>query len=301
MANEVTGKTLKLFVNAVEQAVTKVGFDRNFTLLDSTTSATVAPGMESVAGRAKSTINIEAPLLTALGAEIVTGTLTAGTKYLVTGGTIGTHAIGTIFTSDGTETASATNKAKPLGTMATGKDLAVTISGSTFACTDADYNVNYTELDSTTTGTASPNMEAVAGRAKITTKFDAIMYRATADLITNSAPVPVPIVLTLGSGITVTGNAILHQMQITDEYNGICKVTYNAEWQGMPVEVGVGYLTLATLQTADITYEAGAITDKGVTGNVMLLTKAITSTVAAEAKIVYTGVWNGAITPTIYA
>jgi hypothetical protein len=307
MANEVTGKTLKYLQNGIEQAIKSITPDRNFTMLEATTTTTTSPGKESVAGRAKHTLKIDTDLLDVLGAEVATGTCVAGTRYLVTGGTItetvisATYATGRIFTSDGTGALSGTNKVKPLGAKITGKTLAVSIASSTFACMDADYTVKFDEFDSTTTATSVPNMDAVAGRAKCTSKFTALMYRTTANLITNAAPASVAVVLTFASGLTVTGSAVLHQMNITDEVNGICKVTYNAEWQGFPTEVGIGYLTMATSQSYQIIYETGTGTNKEDVGTIILFGKTVTSSVTGEAKITYDGVATGTYTPAVYS
>ena len=303
MALEVTGKTLRYWQNSVEQAVKSVSFDRNFTMLDSTSTATTSPGKESLPGRAKSTLTIDADLLDVLGAEISSGTLTAGTKYQVTAvdTVLAAYSVGEIFEAAGTETMSATDKVKPLGAKLTGKTLAVTIGGSSFKCTNVEYAVAYDEFDGTSTSTTAPNMESISGRAKMTSKFDVIMYRTTADQITNSSPSSVAVVITFASGITVTGNAILHQMGIVSEVNDIVKVTYSAEWQGVPTEVGIGYLTMATQQTCQMIWESGSSTNKEITGNVLLLSKTISSDVNDEAKISYNGVFNGAITPAVYS
>jgi len=305
MANEVTGKTLKYFQNSIEQAVKSVAFDRNFTMLDTTNSSTAGAGIESAPGRAKSTVKVVTDLLDVLGTEVVTGTLVAGTKYLVTGGTItetqGSFTIGKIFQSDGTGTASAINKVKPLGAKITGKSLTATIGGSSFLVTNLDYSIKYNELDATTSGTASPNSEIVTGRAKVTSKFDCIMYRTTADYILNAAPSAQALVLTFSSGLTVTGTAILSQMSISDEVSGVCKVTYNAEWQGIPTEVGIGYLTMATSQIFQCVWETGTSTNKAITGSLTLVEKTISADVSNDVSISYSGSINGAITPAIYS
>lgn len=304
MSLEVTGKTLKYYQNSVEQAVRSVDFDRNFAMLEATSTSTASPGTESAVGRAKSTVKINTDLLDVLGIEIATGTLTLGSKYLVTASAglfDGLWAVGAIFTSDGTETCTALEKVKPLGAKITGKTLAVTIGGATFACTNAEYSVKYNELDATTTATATPNTEIVTGRAKVTSKFDTIMYRTTADKITNAAPTALAVVITYSSGLTVTGNAILNQMNITDEVSGIVKVSYQAEWQGMPTEVGIGYLTMATSQTFKIIYETGSSTNKEITGNLTLIEKTVTSDASGDTLISYSGVVNGVITPAVYS
>jgi hypothetical protein len=301
---EVTGKTLKYIQNSIEVAVRKVDFDRNFAMLDSTNSTTTSPGMESLPGRAKSTVKIETDLLDVLGAEVTTGTLTAGTKYIVTATASlfdGLWAVGRIFEADGTESASGTEKVKPLGAKITGKSMSMTYAGGSFAVTNFSYDIKYSELDATTSGTASPNSEIVTGRAKITSKIDVIMHRDVADKIINAAPAAIALVVTLSSGLTITGNAIFHQMSISDEVSGIVKVSYNLEWQGIPVEVGIGYLTMATSQTFDIIFATGTSTNKAITGSLTLIGKSLTCDVSNDTLISYDGVVNGAITPSVYS
>lgn len=298
--NEVTGGTLKFSMNAIEREITGLTFDDNYTMLDSTTTSTVSPGTESVTGRTKRTLKIDANVNTALGAEIATGTLTLGTKYLVTLGTVDGHTVGTIFTSDGTEECTAENKVKPLGAKLTGKTLAISIGGSTFAGISCDYSLKYTEYDSTTTATTAPGTSTVAGRHKITSKIEALMYRATADLITATSPTIVAVIITLDTGITITGNAILNQISITDEVNGIVAVSYNAEWQGVPTEVGIGDLTMATAQACAIIYETGT-TNKAITGTLLLTGKTVTADSRGDTKISYDGVLNDAIVKTVYS
>lgn len=304
MAGEkVTGKTLKYWQNSVEQAINSLSFGRQFTMLEATTTATTSPGTESTPGRAKTPITINTPLLTALGAEVTTGTLTAGVKYLVTAvdTVLSAYSVGEIFTAAGTEAMSSTDKVKALGAKVTGKDMSMTYAGGAYGITEFNYNVTYTEFDGTTTATATPNMDSVAGRHKITSSITTIMARDAADKLINAAPSAIALVITLGTSLTITGNAIFSNMNITDEVNGIVLVTYDLEWQNVPVEVGIGYLTLATEQAAEIIYETGSSTNKEVTGTVLLLTKSVSSSATGDTLIDYTGVFNGAITPGVYS
>ena len=298
----VTGKTLKYIQNSIEVAVRKVDFDRNFAMLDATNSSTTSPGMESLPGRAKSTVKIETDLLDVLGAEINTGTLTAGTKYLVTASAStfdGLWAVGRIFSADGTETCTALEKVKPLGAKITGKSMSMTYAGSSFAVTNFSYDIKYNELDATTSGTATPNSEIVTGRAKVTSKIDVIMDSLTADKIVNDAPSAIALVVTLSSGLTITGNAIFYQMSISNPVSDIVKVSYNLEWQGVPAEVGIGYLTMATSQTFEHIYATGTSTNKAVTGSLTLIGKSLTCDVSNDTLITYDGVVNGAISPSV--
>jgi hypothetical protein len=303
MANEVTGKTSKFFFNGVEQAIQNDNLDVNFTMADSTSTSTTSPGSESVPLRKKVTLKVDALLYDAFGSEIATGTLVAGNKYLVTASAglfDSIHAVGAIFVSDGTETCTALEKVKLHGAEITGGTLEVSIGG-TYACTAADYVVKYGEADSTTTSTDPTSMESVALRMKATSKFEALMYRTTANRITNSAPASTAIVLTFKPGTTVTGNAILHQMSIVDAVNDKVKVTYNAEWQGVPVEVNCGFMTLASALACNKVYETGSGTNNEISGTAILLGKSITADVNSETKISYDGVFNGAIVPAVYS
>ncbi len=303
MALEVTGKTLKYYQNGVEQAIKSINFGRQAALLDATNSSTASAGTESVTGRIKSTIKIDTDMLNVLGAEVVTGTLTAGSKYLVTASATtfdGLWAVGDIFESDGTETASGTEKVKPLGAKITGKTLSMTVGGSAFKVTNMTFEKKFAEIDSTTSATASPYSEAVTGRIKYTSKVDCIMYRTTAEQISGD-PTSQAVVLTFATGLTVTGNALFHQMDITDEVSGICKVSYQMEWVGAPVEVGIGYLTCGTSQTFAVIFEKGTSTNKALTGNVVLTDMSVSADVNQDVKISYSGTVNGAITPSVYS
>ena len=300
----VTGKTLHYWQNSLEQAIDGISnFDRAYTMLEATDTSVASPGKASTSGRAKTSIDFASNLRAVLGAEVATGTLTAGTVYQVTAKdtVLSAYSVGELFTAAGTETMSSTDKVKPLGAKLTGKTLAVTIGGSTFKCITANYDVNYDEFDATDTSVTSPNMSSTSGRAKVTSQLTALMYRDTADQITNADISAQAVVVTFASGITVTGNATLHQMSISDSVNDICKVTYNLEWQGMPTEVGIGYLTMATEQTCQIIWEKGSSTNKEITGTVLLLGKSVTSDVNSDAKVTYKGILNGAITPAVYS
>ena len=156
MAGEVSGLTSKFFYDSVEQAVQTVDISAAATMASSTSTATTSPGKESIALRAKRTIKVNALLYDAFGADIVTGSLTAGKKYLVTASAStfdGKWAVGSLFTADGTETATGTETVKLHGAEITGGSLSLSIAGSTYYCTALDYDFKYDEADSTTTAT----------------------------------------------------------------------------------------------------------------------------------------------------
>ena len=315
MSNEVTGKTLHYYQNSLEYRIKTLAFGRTFQSLDSTSTGTASPGSESIAGRAKTTLKIDTDLYKAsttvgLGDLIEGNTYTpiAGVTKQVLGEVETVVPIGKIFIVDGTEIDGWGDNPNPvapsfklLNSKITGKTLSISIASSTFKATDVTYEVKYAEYDATSTGTASPNSEVVSGRAKITTKLDCLMYRATAEQIINASPAPVAAILTFDSGATVTGTALFTQMSISDDVNGICKVSYQLEWQGMPTEAGFETLDLAVVQNANIFYEYGVTTNKECNSNVIMLSRSISASAGGDAKVSYDGVLNGVITPGVYS
>jgi hypothetical protein len=303
MASEVSGLTGKFFYDSVEQAVKKADIDMSFNMADSTSTATNPLSTESIALRAKRTIKVDALLYDAFGTEIVTGTLTLGKKYLVTASAStfdGKWAVGSLFTSDGTETATGTEKVKLHGDEITGGSLALSIAG-TFKCTAMDYSFKMNTADSTTTATDSSSTEEIALRSVATSKIDCIMYRDTADKVTNSTPTATALVLTFKTGTTITGTGVFKQMSITDDINGIVKVSYQIDWVGLPVEVNCGFLEMGVSNSCQRIYETGTSTNKEITGNAIFTEKTITADVNSEVKISYSGTFVGAITPSVYS
>jgi hypothetical protein len=283
MASEVSGLTGKFFYDSVEQAVKKADIDMSFNMADSTSTATNPLSTESIALRATRTIKVDALLYDAFGTEIVTGTLTLGKKYLVTASAStfdGKWAVGSLFTSDGTETATGTEKVKLHGDEITGGSLALSIAG--------------TFKDSSST-------EEIALRSVATSKIDCIMYRDTADKVTNSTPTATALVLTFKTGTTITGTGVFKQMSITDDINGIVKVSYQIDWVGLPVEVNCGFLEMGVSNSCQRIYETGTSTNKEITGNAIFTEKTITADVNSEVKISYSGTFVGAITPSVYS
>jgi len=304
MSNEVIGLK-KLIIGGIDQAVTSVKYGRKADMFPATTTGTAAGGKESAAGRMESPISIEAPFFDVLGTEIITGTLVANTHYLVTGGTItetlvpGSYASGTVFQSDGTGTASETNKVKPLGSLITGGTLAITIGGSTRKITVIDYVEKLDEFPATTTGTNPYNKDIATGRAAITSKIDMIMYDNEADDLVNASPTAKAIVITWKTGNTITGNAIFSNIDIPASVEGIVKVSASVEWQGVPTVVGCGYLSLGTSQTYKAIYKVGSTTNKEVAGYITLTGRTFSCDAEKDAKIVYEGKLTGAITPAV--
>jgi len=183
----------------------------------------------------------------------------------------------------------------------TGANLAVTLGGATFKATNLTFEMNYTELDATNTGTDANGTEFVGGRIKCTSKFDAIMYRDTAEKLTDAIPTPIACVITFKSGVTVTGNVLLHQEDITDDVNGICKVSYSADWVGFPTLVAVSQFTFNTEETLQVIWETGSGTNKEVSGTAIILGMSVSVDVNGDANVTYSGVFNGTITPAVYS
>lgn len=250
--SEVTGRTLK-FIFGSEIPVKGVNFDNQHAELDSTTTATLNGGTESVAGRAKRAISVTAELYTAGGVKV------------------------------------------------TGSTLGITIATVAYKATSIDYDVQWNEADSTTTSTDADSTEVVGVRRKGTTTVQAIMYRETADQIAATTPVAKAVVLTFATGVTVTGNALIHQESLQDEVNGLCTVTLSLAWQGVPTEANIGAIALNTEDECEIIYETGAVTNKEITGTAIFLQRTISCEVNGDAQVTYNGFFNGAIEKAVYA
>lgn len=187
------------------------------------------------------------------------------------------------------------------GVKITGATLGITIGGATFKGTSASFDMNYTEHDATNTATDANGTEFVGGRIKCTSKFDALMYRDVAEKLTDAIPTSVACVITFKSGITITGNVLLHQEDITDGVNDICKVSYSADWVGFPTLVSVSQFTFNTEETLEVVFAPGSTTNKELSGTAIILGMSITDDANGDAKVTYSGVFNGTITPAIYS
>ena len=292
-----SGKNLSLWFNGVEEAVDQVSFDSDYEELESTDSSTVSPTSEFLMNRTKRTISIDAILREDYGTEIATGTLTLDVKYRVTAKdtVLAAYEIGEIFTSDGTEVMSATDKVQPLGAEMFGKNMACSIGGSSVPVVSLSYNRTYGEFEATDTDTTGDATEFEAGRVKTVSTIEMIMYSEDADLLITD-PASQAIILTFASGYTLTGNATFKKKGIITIAKGdLTKVTYDVTWNGAIVSTILTELSLGTSKACEIIYEEGT-TNKEQTGNVILFTESISGDVSSVITVNYTGNWVGAVT-----
>lgn len=290
------GKDLEFWWNAQEEPVENIKATEAFGTEEGTDTSTPGDGKDFEVIRADRSFSGEQILYTPDGTEVVTGTLVAGTRYRVTGGTItetqGTFTLGMIFESDGTGTASGTNKVKPLGTRVSGKDMAITLDSVEVPVTDIEYSSNYDELDGTDTSTTGDATETETNRADRESKITMIMRSESADLLTTSPGVKT-IVITLASGQTISGSGILTQKETDAQVKDYVKKTYTIKWRGKPTETLVGLAT-AVENAFKVIYKRGASTNKETTGNAIITQKTITANIKSLIKVSYTFRVNGA-------
>lgn len=298
---KVVGKDLEFWWNAQEEPVENVKHTESFGTEESTDTATPGDGKDFEVIRADRSFTAEQLLYTPDGTEIITGTLTAGTRYRVTGGSIvegtNTYTLGMIFESDGTGTATGTNKVKPLGTKVTGKDMAFSFNATTVPVTNADISINFDELDATDTSSTGDSSETEVSRADRESKISVIMRSESADLLSTN-PVAQNCILTLATGQTITGKAIPISKEITNEVKGLVKIDYAFKWRGTPTESAAGLAT-AVQQAFKIVHKRGSSTNKEYSGNAIITQKNITATIKGLTKISYTFRINGAVTSAV--
>lgn len=290
-----SGKLLSFWFDSEERAVETVNFDSDFEELDVTDSSTVSPAMDFVMNRAKRTISITAFLRAANGAEINSGNLIAGNKYVVTAvdTVLAAYEIGEIFTADGTETMSATDKVRPLGAVLKGKDMALTVASVSVPVTSISFNEAWGEFDSTDTETTGDATEFIAGRRKSTSTIEVIMRSEDADLLDES-PAAQTVVVTFGSGYTLTGSATFKKKSIAAIAKGdMTKVSYDVTWSG-EITSTLNVLARGESKAVEVIYEAGT-TNKEQTGNVILLNMTVSGDVNSVISVSYTGNWVGAV------
>jgi hypothetical protein len=297
------GKDAQLWFGAREYEFTSGTLDLAYEMVDTTDSSTPGDGMDSIVGWGEASLKIEGFLTSALGAEVTTGTAVAGTRYLVTGGSIvetqGTFILGRIFESDGTGSLSSTNKVKPIGVKEHGKAMACTLGGSDFPCTSIKFSEKYNESDATDSATTGDQKEFVAGRCKRTSTIEAFVDAAVADALLG-APAAQALVLTFASGDAITGSAILTKKSIPIQVEeGVVKVSYEAEWQGVPTNTCENLLTRATSTAGKLVLKPGSSTDKGYSGNMVVLGMDIAQDMNSPAKVSYDIKFSGAVTSAV--
>lgn len=298
-----TGKTLQFWTGtnhttpSREIAVESVSSDVDFQEIDVTDSSSGYTGTNIMLGRAKRSLKVSGFYYGVDGAEVVSGSLTAGTKYRLTGGAFGiSQYIGQIFTAAGTETASGTNKCKPLGTIVNGKNMTVTIGGSAHPVTSFKYNEQYSEFDATNTTTAGNATEFVTGRAKRTGTIEVIMESSIADLITESDPANQAMVITLSSGTAMTAVGILKKKAVSAKVSDMTKVVYDIVFQGEPSTAFPNLTSLGVSQGFFVILGFGATgTNQAYVGNGVAKGLSIDANVKGDVKISYDIDWSGAI------
>ena len=314
MAAKVSGKDLQFWSGVagslVEYPVESVTFDGTWEELETTDSSTVSPATDFVVNRAKRTLKVDAFLAAANGATVATGNTIVGTKYIVKLGTITQSAIvypvGKLFTGDGTVAATAGNQIAPLGAKLPGKSIIGNINNNAVGVTSIKYTDTYGEFDSTDSNTTGDATEFISGRTKRTTSVELIMVDTTADMV-SASPVAVPVVLTFGAGLTITGNAIFTKKSITSLAKGdMVKVSYDMNWVGQPVNTLAGMLSMGTPAsgTADsfkVKWKGMGTTDKEITGTAIATSMAISADVHSISSVSYNLDIVGAVTEAVYS
>lgn len=299
---KIEGKDLEFWYDGAEVPVISANPGTAFDTSDGTDSATPGSGKDTEVSRADRTFTIEAFMYDPDGTEIATGSLTAGTRYKVTLGTItetqGAFTVGMLFESDGTGTASASNKVKPLGSRIDGKDMALTFDGTTVPVTDIDFNLTYDELDTTDSETTGDAKETSVSRADRETTTTGIMRDTVADLLTTS-PVKKAATLTFNSNTSVSGSLLPISKNIVDSVQDMAKIDYTFKWIGEPTETNMG-LTAGQSKAIKIILKRGT-TNKEYTGTAVITAKAASANIADLAKITYTFHINGSLTENVYS
>lgn len=309
MAAKVSGKDLQFWFGVsgalVEYPVTAVTFDGSWQELEVTDSATLSPATDFIMNRAKRTIKVDAFLDAAHGAQVATGNTLLGTKYIVALGNITQNGIvypvGKLFTGDGTVAATATNQIAPLGAKLPGKSIIGNLNNSAVGVTNIKYTDTYGEFETTDSNSTGDSTEFITGRTKRTTSIEMIMVDTTADMV-EASPVSIPVVLTFGSGLTITGRGIFTKKSITSLAKGdVVKVAYDLTWVGEPVSTLVNMLTMGTPSSGTphsfyVTWKGLGTTDKQVTGTAVVVSMSIEADTNDVCKVSYNLDVVGAVT-----
>ena len=298
---KVVGKDLEFWWDSAEVPVLSENLTAQFDTQESTDSATPTTGKDHDVIRASRSFTIEANLYEPLGAEKTSGTLTAGTRYIVTGGTItegsNSYTAGMIFESDGTGTASATNKVKPLGSRITGKDMALTYDSLDVPVTDVDFNLKYDELDATDSSTTGDAKEIEVSRADRETKVTCIIRDTGTDLLT-TAPVQKTVEIAFSSNAKINGYMLPVAKNVVDSVNDVAKIDYTFKWIGAPTESNLG-LTAGISKAFKVLLKRGTSTHKEYTGNAVITAKNVKANISGMATVSYTMMITGALTESV--
>ncbi len=179
-------------------------------------------------------------------------------------------------------------KDTPGGPEITGNTLAMTVNGVAVPITKVDYSVAYDEHKITSSSSPAGFHEFDSVRAERKGKLDVYM-EGTADLaLSNTA---VPVVITLETGNTITGDAKFKNKAPVGDVNEFSKNSYDYSYQGAPVEVGVG-LTAGVKTDCLIEFDNG----KSIAGKAIIFTKDVSAEVDKEVKISYGITFTGTVT-----
>ena len=301
--SKVTGATLEFWYGGVEYPVESVSFDAAGDEIETTDSATPTPSTDFIMNRFKRTSKVDMQLAAADGTTLTGNNLVAGTRYKVKLGNLTestvahTYPVGKCFTSDGTGVASASNQVAALGAKLPGKNMVANIASANVGVTSIKHNEAYGEFDSTDSDTTGDGTEWVTGRVKRTATVEMIMKDTVADYLTSN-PVAQAVVFTLGAGLTLTGSAIFSKKSINSLAKGdMVKVTYDLLWVGAVASTLANELTMGVSTATKAIWKGwGASTQKGVTGNTIVMSKSVEIDTNGIAKVSYSLGWVG--TPT---
>jgi hypothetical protein len=294
---KVTGATLHFYWNNVEYPVEAVSFDGAWEELDATDSSTLTPATDFIVNRAKRSSKVDALLDAAHGATLATGQLEALKKYIVVLGQIdespNSYPVGTIFTSDGSGNATASNQVAPLGAKLIGKNIVCNVNNNNAGVLGFKFNEAYGEYDATDSTTTGDSTEFITGRVKRTGSIEMIMSSTAADMVVSS-PTAQAVILTFGAGLTLTGNAVFTKKAIVSTAKGdMVKVTYDMTWVGPVISTLPNLIDAAVQHACKVVWKSGNNTNKQVSGNGLVMSRAIETDVHGLGKISYGLNWVG--------
>lgn len=296
----INGADLEFWFDGAEVPVISADVNAEFDVEESTDTATPGTGKDHEVIRAARSLQIEANLYEPDGAEISTGTLTAGQRYRVTAGTItegaNTYLLGQIFESDGTGEASGTNKVKPLGTKITGKNMALALAADV-PVTDIDYNVTFDEVDVTDSDTTGDAKESEVTRADRETKVTCVVHNDDTDILT-SAPTEQDAELEFSSTTGVSGKIIATSKNVKNNTKEFSKVDYTFKWRGEPTETNLG-LPAGVTKAVKVILKRGATTNKEYTGSAIITAKNAKASISGLATVSYSVSISGALTENV--
>ncbi len=297
--SKISGKDLEFWFDGAEVPVISVNHENSVDQQESTDTATPGTGKDFEALWASGKMKVEAELYEPLGAELSSGDLVAGTRYIVTAGTIaetqGSFTVGMIFESDGSGNPTVDNKVKPLGARINGKSMAFTFNSVEAPVTDIDYNSKFDELDST--DSSSVTAETEVSRADRETKVTAIVRSESADLLTTD-PVKQAAILAFSDNVSVAGQLLPISKSITDNTKEMAKIDYTFKWIGLPTETALG-LASGEEKAVKFILKRGTSTNKEYTANAIITAKNVKVNIKGLATITYDLSINGAITEAV--